>query len=52
MLCEKCKKNEANFHITRIINGVKEEQHLCEICAKENNTMIWTFLQVFHSKIY
>ena len=26
MLCEKCKKNEANFHITRIINGVKEEQ--------------------------
>ncbi len=39
MLCEKCKKNEANFHITKIVNGVREEEHLCEICAKENNTM-------------
>lgn len=34
MLCEVCKKNEANFHIAKIINGVKEEKHVCEHCAK------------------
>lgn len=38
MICSRCKKNEANFHITKIINGVKHEEHLCEVCAK-NNTM-------------
>lgn len=34
MLCEICEKNEANFHIAKIINGVKEEKHVCEQCAK------------------
>lgn len=34
MLCEICQKNEANFHIAKIINGVKEEKHVCEYCAK------------------
>lgn len=33
MLCDKCKKNNATVHITRIINGVMEEQHLCAQCA-------------------
>lgn len=36
MLCEFCKKNEATVHITKIINGVKQEFNLCEKCANEN----------------
>lgn len=35
MLCDICKKNEANVHITRVINGVKYDANLCEKCAKE-----------------
>ncbi|GAA0117628.1 UvrB/UvrC motif-containing protein [Clostridium senegalense] len=36
MICSRCKKNEANFHITKVVNGVKYEEHLCEVCAKNN----------------
>lgn len=36
MLCDNCKKRNANFHYTKIINGKMEELHLCEICAFEN----------------
>lgn len=35
MLCEICKKNEANFYITKIVNGNKQQISLCENCAKE-----------------
>jgi protein arginine kinase activator len=35
MLCELCKKNEASVHITKILNGNKQEFNLCEKCAKE-----------------
>lgn len=35
MLCDNCKQNKANVHITRIINGVKEEMNICDKCAKE-----------------
>lgn len=35
MLCEMCKKNEANFFITKIVNGNKHQVCLCENCAKE-----------------
>lgn len=37
MLCQNCQQREANVHITKIINGVKQELHLCEECARENN---------------
>ena len=37
MLCEKCGANKASVHLTRIINGKKEEIHLCENCARNNN---------------
>lgn len=37
MLCERCGKNEASVHLTRIINGKKEEMHLCEKCAGESS---------------
>lgn len=38
MLCDKCKKNEANILYTEIINGKKKEQHLCEECATNFTT--------------
>ena len=37
MLCQSCNQKEANVHITKIINGVKTELHLCEDCAKQKN---------------
>ncbi len=33
MLCDKCGKNEANIHISRIVNGAKVEHNLCGECA-------------------
>lgn len=42
MICERCKQNKANFHITKIVNGQKEEQNLCDKCAKELNIMGFT----------
>ena len=40
MLCNECGKNEANVHLTHIINGKKTESHLCEECAKKNQTIL------------
>lgn len=34
MLCDNCKQNEANVHITKIVNGVKQEMYICDKCAK------------------
>mgnify|MGYP002518612030 CR=1 FL=1 len=34
MLCQNCKKNEANMHMKRIINGSATEVHLCTDCAR------------------
>lgn len=39
MLCDSCKKKNANFHYTKIINGKMEELHLCETCAFENQDL-------------
>ncbi len=41
MLCQNCGKNKASIHLTRIINGKKEELHLCESCAKKNENLIF-----------
>lgn len=35
MTCEKCGKNAATTHITRIVNGLRAEQHLCASCAQK-----------------
>lgn len=40
MLCNECGKNEARVHVTHIINGKKTESHLCEECAKKNQTFL------------
>ena len=34
MLCQNCKKNEANTHIKRVINGEATQHHLCSSCAQ------------------
>lgn len=34
MICEKCNQRPAKVHMTKIINGEKVEQYLCEACAK------------------
>jgi protein arginine kinase activator len=39
MLCDRCKKNEATVHITKIVNGIKQEINLCEKCAMENGEL-------------
>ncbi|HXL03838.1 MAG TPA: UvrB/UvrC motif-containing protein [Bacillota bacterium] len=39
MLCDECKKRPANVHITKIVNGVKSEAHLCEECAGEKGEL-------------
>lgn len=39
MLCDSCKKKNAKFHYTKIINGKIEELHLCETCALENQEL-------------
>lgn len=35
MLCERCGQRPATVHFTEIINGHKQESHLCEVCAGE-----------------
>lgn len=35
MLCDICKKREANFYITEIINSEKKNLYICEICASK-----------------
>lgn len=37
MLCERCKKNNAKFHFTQILNGNKTQIYLCELCARQNS---------------
>ncbi len=36
MLCMKCGKNEANYHIKTVVNGQLSEAHLCHECAAAN----------------
>lgn len=39
MKCDNCNSREANVHVTKIVNGVKSEMHLCEECAKQKQDM-------------
>jgi protein arginine kinase activator len=36
MFCQNCKKRPATVHMTRIVNNVKSELHLCSECAKQH----------------
>ncbi len=39
MLCQECNQHKAALYVTRIINGVKTEMHLCEKCAREKGDL-------------
>ncbi len=39
MKCQHCNQNEATTHIKKIVNGKREEMHLCSECAKELGVM-------------
>jgi protein arginine kinase activator len=41
MLCENCGQRPATIHQTVIINGQKQESHLCEVCAQEKGQMVF-----------
>lgn len=34
MICEECRKRPATVHITKIVNNMKTEIHLCQECAQ------------------
>ncbi|MBS3937656.1 MAG: UvrB/UvrC motif-containing protein [Peptococcaceae bacterium] len=34
MLCEECRKHQANVHVTQVLNGERTEKNLCEHCAQ------------------
>jgi len=36
MKCQKCEKNEVNFHYSSNVNGYVTETHLCSGCATES----------------
>ena len=35
MQCENCKENPATVHLTEIVNGQRNEKHLCQGCAEK-----------------
>ncbi|AKL97090.1 hypothetical protein CACET_c36590 [Clostridium aceticum] len=39
MMCQECNNRQATVHMTKIIQGKKEEVHLCEQCAKVKDTL-------------
>ena len=39
MECQRCHKNDASVHYTQVINGKKDEVHLCEECAEKEGYM-------------
>ncbi len=39
MLCDECGKRPANVHLTKIVNGVKSESHLCDQCARDKGEL-------------
>lgn len=43
MNCEECGKRPATLHLTKIVNGEKNEYHICEQCAKEKGDMFGSF---------
>ncbi len=43
MLCEKCKKREANVFITKTVGGFKSEMRLCSECADKENHSFFSF---------
>lgn len=40
MLCQICKKRNATFHLTEVVNSEKHEKHLCEQCAAQEGLTV------------
>ncbi|HHV93948.1 MAG TPA: hypothetical protein GXX47_05350 [Firmicutes bacterium] len=43
MLCEECRRRPASVHITKIVNNMKTEMHLCQECAQEKGELTLAF---------
>ena len=39
MFCQECQKRPATIHMTRIVNNVKTEVHLCSECARKHQKL-------------
>lgn len=39
MLCQVCNQRPANVHVTKVINNVRTELHLCQQCARERGEL-------------
>ncbi len=39
MLCQECRRNEANIHIVKNVNGRQSELNLCEDCARKKEEL-------------
>jgi protein arginine kinase activator len=51
MNCERCGKNEANVHITKIINGIKQDVNICDKCAAESGELNFSGTMVMPGNI-
>ncbi len=47
MLCDKCKKNEACYHSTLVVNGEVKSTHLCEKCAIKEGVFSKKYNSIF-----
>lgn len=43
MFCQECQKRPATVHMTRIVNNVKSELHLCPECARQHKGLTFNF---------
>lgn len=43
MLCQECRRAEANIHIVKQVNGKQTEINLCEQCARKKEELDFTF---------
>lgn len=41
MICEQCHQRQASIILTHIVNGNKIENHLCDVCAKEQENKLY-----------
>lgn len=40
MQCQVCKQNTATIHLTEIVDGQRNESHLCESCAQKQGVAV------------
>jgi protein arginine kinase activator len=40
MQCQICKQNTATIHLTEIVDGQRNESHLCETCAQKQGVAV------------